>query len=506
MTASQPDIVSDKDRKRLLPNAAMVAAQAVVTGLVLFVLYSFILRTLGVEALGLWSLVLATSSVGRVSEMGMSGCAVRYVSRHLANGDIQRAKDSLQTILITVLIMLGVFSLAIYPLLYWLLEKLLDGENLSMGRMLLPYALISLWCTGAAASAQAGLDGTHRAGLRAGLAMTASITMLIISILLVPIFGLLGLAYAQIIQAIFLFALNWGALRKILPGLPILPIKWVKSSFLEMWQYALNFQFVDLMNILTAPITKSLIGYFGDLSVLGYYEMAERMIAKVREMIVNANRVIVPYFSKLTETNSQSVTSLLRLNMAYMTVLAFIIMGGIAAIAPSISILWAGTYVASFTLSVWVLTIGWTATVISAPAYFAVLGSDDIRLISFIHALMMSVNIIAAVILGTLIGPFGPVIGWSLALIVMAIALLWAVYKQGTLGPVGKSLHTFFGLTIGTFIGIIAAWLCFDTLMDSTKPILLFFIQGSVFMLCLSPSLLLNPTFQSTLKQIFKRF
>ncbi len=42
---------------------------------------------------------------------------------------------------------------------------------------------------------------------------------------------------------------------------------------------------------------------FGSIASVGYYEMANRMVIKIRQLIVSANKVTTPYFSKLNETN-----------------------------------------------------------------------------------------------------------------------------------------------------------------------------------------------------------
>lgn len=53
---------------QVLKNAMMAVLQTLVMGAILFFLYRYLLRTIGVEQLGLWSLVLASTSVTPVAD------------------------------------------------------------------------------------------------------------------------------------------------------------------------------------------------------------------------------------------------------------------------------------------------------------------------------------------------------------------------------------------------------------------------------------------------------
>ena len=66
-------------RKQVFLNARVSIAQTIVVGLVLFILYRYLLATIGVEQLGLWSVVLASTSISRISELGLSGSVVKFL-------------------------------------------------------------------------------------------------------------------------------------------------------------------------------------------------------------------------------------------------------------------------------------------------------------------------------------------------------------------------------------------------------------------------------------------
>jgi hypothetical protein len=55
------------------------AGQTLVQTAVLFLVYRYLIGELGIERLGVWGIVLATTSVARVSELGLSGSVTKLV-------------------------------------------------------------------------------------------------------------------------------------------------------------------------------------------------------------------------------------------------------------------------------------------------------------------------------------------------------------------------------------------------------------------------------------------
>jgi O-antigen/teichoic acid export membrane protein len=61
-------------------NSLYAVGEVVVSGLSLFLLYKKVVNTLGVEALGVWTLVLATTSLGRFADIGAASGLSRFVA------------------------------------------------------------------------------------------------------------------------------------------------------------------------------------------------------------------------------------------------------------------------------------------------------------------------------------------------------------------------------------------------------------------------------------------
>ena len=60
------------------------------------------------------------------------------------------------------------------------------------------------------------------------------------------------------------------------------------------------------------PVTKGLLSRYGGLAMVGYYEMASRMVLQFRIMIVSANQVLVPVIAALQETAPDRIRTIYR--------------------------------------------------------------------------------------------------------------------------------------------------------------------------------------------------
>ncbi|MCK4794979.1 MAG: hypothetical protein KAV87_65225, partial [Desulfobacteraceae bacterium] len=164
----------------------MTVVQVLLSAIVLFLLYRFLLETLGVKLLGVWSIVLATAMTARISELGFSGSVVKFVAKHLALDDVAKVSGIIQTAAVSVFIVIGFVVIAAYYPLINLLAFLIPKKALGDAISILPYALCSLWLNAVAGVFQAGLDGCQRIDLRSWLLMGSTVLYLILAYAFVP--------------------------------------------------------------------------------------------------------------------------------------------------------------------------------------------------------------------------------------------------------------------------------------------------------------------------------
>ena len=408
----------------------MASVEVIASGGILFILYYFLIRTIGATELGIWSLILATSSAARLSELGLSGGVVRFVAKYIAQGDTRNASAVVQTAAISIAGLMAIFVIAIYPILVSLIYYFLPAENHSAGLALVPFALLSLWLGSLSGIFTSALDGVFRTDVRSLIMMGGAALHLTLVVILTPKFGLLGLAYAQVIQLAVVLFLSWSILRRYLVSLPTVPRQWSRSLFGEMFKYGLNFQVGTIAQVLFDPTTKMLMSKFGGLDLVAYYEMSSRMVQQFRNLVVSANRVLVPVFAGLFEATPERISDLYRKSYDVLLFVALPIFSGTIAMVPAISEIWIGTYQPSFASFTVILTMAWFLNTLNSPSYFANLGTGHLNWNTIAHVVIGVLNAALGIALGLAFGGIGVVVGSSIALIFGSILIIVSYHTK----------------------------------------------------------------------------
>jgi len=248
---------------------------------------------------------------------------VKFVAQYAARENHDRVALLLQTALLSVGAALALVDVALYPLARWALAFVLPHDRVAGAYAILPLALVSLWVNVISLLMQAGLVGLQRIALCNSIEMFGSLSYLFLAFALVPRHGLLGLAYAQALQGAVFLLITWRLLRGSITALPIFPRRWDHALFGEMAGYGLQFQIITASQALREPITKALLAKFGGLSMTGYYDLASRWVVTIRELIVQANQVLIPAISHLRERDPESIPAVYRESYRLVFFLAF---------------------------------------------------------------------------------------------------------------------------------------------------------------------------------------
>jgi len=403
-------------KQQVLINAGMSVTQIIVISGVLFILYKFLLNTIGVEQLGIWSLVLATTSVTQVANFGLSGSVVNFVAQYVARDEDRNVSRVIQTAGISLGVIIGFVLFVGYPLIKWVLGLVVPLSSLGLALNILPYALFSLWLATITSVFQSGLDGFQRIYIRNLLMMGGSIFYALLCFSFAPKYGLIGLAYAQIINNSTILIISWILIKRFLPVLPVIPYQWNKAIFKEIINYGINFQIISVATMFYDPVTKTLLSKFGGLSMVGYYEMANRMVQQFRTLIVSANQVLVPAIADLQEKSPEKIKAVYMTSYKLLFYLSIPLFSLMVVFIPTISRIWIGHYEKIFIIFAVLLTIGWLLNIFNVPAYFANLGTGKLRYNVISHITIGLLNAGLGFLLGIFYGGMGVVIGWVISL------------------------------------------------------------------------------------------
>ena len=423
-------------------NVLSAGGQTIVQTVVLLLLYKHLLASIGVIKLGVWSVILATVSVSRFSELGLSASVTKFVARYTARKDDEVAARLVQTAALTLAGALGIALLALAPALVWALPHFLPPDSLADGIALLPFALASLWINSIAGAPLGALDGCLRVDLRAVVTMVASVFFLVLCYFTAEPYGLMGVAIAQVAQALLLLVSAWFVLKRVLRSLPPAPVRWDRALFREMIGYGVTFQVNSIAMLLFEPTTKVLFSKFGGLEAAGYFEMAERMILKVRALIVESNRALVPVFAGLHETDPRSTGLAYGQNVRLLRFLITPVYAALAALAPAIAEMWIGQLQPKFVALTVVVSAAWFVNTLGTPAYFAYLGTGKLRWLTVGHLVMGVSNLALGVPLGQLLGWQGVLAAFAISLSIGSLIPMWAFHRENVIDrSAGFSKH-----------------------------------------------------------------
>lgn len=365
--------------RQVFLNAITTLLQVIGNAAILFFLYRFLIRALGMERLGIWSLVLATTSVVTLANQGWSTSIVKFVAKYAAHEKPREVCILVETALVSIGLALGVALLVLYPVAKWALRLLLPIGTVAEAYAILPFAIAALWINVTGSILQAGLAGHELITECNYVDLATSLLYLALAFWLVPSHGLLGLAYAQLTQSAAYFFALWLLLKRRLPSLSLIPTHWNPRLFREAAGYGTEFQIITTAQALREPVTKALLTKFGGLSMTGLYDISARYVVTVREFIVQSNQVLVPTASHLHERDPESVPIIYRESYRLIFFLAVPAFALLLVLSPAVSRIWIGHYEPVFVFFVALLTAGWFVNVLSNPAYVIRLGTGALR-------------------------------------------------------------------------------------------------------------------------------
>jgi O-antigen/teichoic acid export membrane protein len=416
-------------RKRITINASSAVLQVVVVGVVYFLLYRYLLHRLGAPMLGLWSLIVATTSVANLANLGFTSGLVKFVAEKNAVNDTSSLGKLIFTALLSISALYVVLSGLILVFAPYLLTLLVEPEYVETAVALLPWSLGSLLLTAIGGVFTSVLEGFQKNYLRNLVYIFTSVFFLLISIVLIPRFGIIGVAIAQIIQATIVLGYTYYHTRANLHSFHLLHWDWDRASFRTMFGYGYKFQFISIIQLIVDPLAKALLSKFGGLPALAWYEMAYRLASQVRAAIINAYQVTIPVIAHYNQTQKEN------LKPFYLRSFPFVLTAGAIAtvvlvfISGLLSRIWVGHYESVFINSSIIVALGMLANILCSPAYFNYLGVGNLNLLVWAQIINSIVYLILSLVLSRFFPVYGVVLAWSVSATLGAFIIMIAFHR-----------------------------------------------------------------------------
>lgn len=417
--------------KKITINAASAIIQVAFTAVLYFFLYKYLLNTIGIKQLGVWSLILSFSSIANLANFGITSGLVKFVAEYLIEDDKSKVGKLIFTSIITMSILFSIVSLLVLWGAHYFLHLVIDKEFLDIALVILPFSLASLAINAVAGVFTSVLEGYQKNYLRNFIYIFSGVLMFVLVLILTPIYHLEGVAIAQTCQALFILLVAIALTYRISPYNRFSYWKWSKKSFYELFNYGYKFQVVSIAQLLYEPTTKLLLSKFGGLALLGHYEMATRLVNQFRALLVNANQVVVPIVAENAAIKSKTHVKEFYRKMNRM-LLFFTLPSStlLLVITPIISIIWIGSLNYEFIFAVLVLMLASEINILCGPSYFSCIGEGHLNILIKTHVGMAVANLILGYAFGLLLGGNGIILAWGLALSAGSVYLILSYCKK----------------------------------------------------------------------------
>lgn len=353
-------------------NSAWNIAEVLINSVAIFVLYKLIAQRLGVGALGVWSLVLAATSLGRLADAGISSGLSRYVAISRAREDDVdgvRTLAYVETGLMANLILYVGLAIILYLPAWWGLSFAVGGAALVEARALLPYAVAAFVIANASAVLTAALVGLHRSDLKSKLTLFSVAVQLLVSLFAINRAGLAALAIAQLVQFGLVAVLGWMATLRLVgrPMLGRLPYRIGRAELRDLFGFGIRLQAVNVSGIAFEPAVKFVVARAAGVEMLGLFEMAWRFITSMRQVLVAPTQNLLPVFATLDDPATLKLTY--ERAFTLLSVATVLVMTAAVAGSPVLIWLWLGTLDWRFVITVALLAPGWILNIASVPAF-----------------------------------------------------------------------------------------------------------------------------------------
>lgn len=424
-------------RARVARNAALSMLQVVISAAALLGTYWLMMRALPIAEIGLWSLVVGTTLVARLSEMGLGAGVLRFVAGDLAAGRPQDAARSIGMAGLAVTVLVGALALAVQPLLHGYLLGITPAALHPAVEVLLPAALLGVVLSTAGNVFLAAIDGCQRMDLRACLQIGASLIQLGMTWYVLPRSGVMGLGLVQVVQAGALLAASLVTIAWLLRRPLRDYLGFQRARFRELLLYGGGLQVAAVAQLLFEPLLKVLLTSYSGLALTGYFDIANRIVLQFRSVIVAAYSALVPHVAALSGANGIEPARLRAIYREASALLLYVLLPYFACLAASMPLaltLWKGQFDPVF-LAVALLQCGaWLINALSLPAYMLNVGTGQLRWNIAAHVVMGMAILVLGPLLGSLLGGTAVLVLGAVALAAGSLVVPLAFHRSHGLG------------------------------------------------------------------------
>lgn len=380
-----------------------------------FINYKIVIYYLGIETLGLWSLLIAWANVIRFGDVGMGNASLHFLSKLNIDKDGKEIQRIIDTGLILNVFVFLILTFLGYVLLNYNLENIVENKSqFIIAKDILPILFINIFFATVSSIVFGNLLGLHYGYISSYFTVSGNIIQIILVVILVPRIGLVGLVWAQLIQYLLLLIIGLFIVKTKAKSQSYLPINFSFPTLKYMLKYSLKTQFANTTNALFEPLSKILISRYGDMTAQGIYEIAYKTASLSKNVVMSGLSASLPTFTDIIHKDNTKGHELYKKSKSNLMKSITLMMVIVIASTPLISYLWLEEINKNYIIYVSIIYFGFFLNAYGETAYKFGLAVGKLKnnILSRIYALL------SLVILSFIFGYFYQDIGVVLAVMV----------------------------------------------------------------------------------------
>lgn len=494
-----------KNENKLLKSIFSSFTYVLINSMISLYVSSIVVKDLGLELLGIWSIVNAMTSLGNIVNLGLGNSLPKFVAYYISKKDYEYTSKIIGTAFVSTILLTFIVLIVINILFYLSSDTIYTGLHTNIIHEVFFMTLINFGLSNINGVILLSFDGFSKIYIRNITQLSGSILYLILSIILIKEYKLRGLALSQILQQILIFFIAFYFLIRNNKYFIKNLFQFRVSCFKELFEYSYKIQIINFVQIFSDPLMKILFSKYGGLSLTGYYELSQRVIGTIRTFIVIVNQVIVPEVSKNHE-NPESIYALIRINNRIINLIAIILFSSSFLSLTFLSNYWFKMYNSTFAFTFVCVTVGLFINSLAIPFYMYFMGTGNLKW----NVLSNIVAAICVAIMGATSGYFygyhGLLFSWIIACISGSL-LIFLPFIFETKEKIKsfikiEDLIVFVSCTIMSYTLFILEEF-YD--LEFTLPIFKVIANGIIFVLLILPSVINHSGFKF-IYSYFKNF
>ena len=278
-------------------NWALIALTIAAT----YFLTPFLIRTLGQDGYGTWTLITALTGYMSLLALGVPMASVRYLAQDIAQGDTQKVNRTIGTC-VGLYLMIGAAALLVGAGLSVLFAVFFEVPAGWHAQALAAFGLMVVQVSaGFIGLLPEGIMFAHHdfvvrnliriAGVFLRLCLTAA------ALTLSP--SLIALAAVQVACLAFDFGASWFLIRRRYPGVRFSLGDFDRGMLRRIFSFSLYVLLLSAGARLTFETSALIIGAFQDVGSIPFYVVANSLIVYVMEFVIAIAAVVSPMATKL---------------------------------------------------------------------------------------------------------------------------------------------------------------------------------------------------------------